>query len=250
MPKHWPRISDFVPFTMVRCSPCALFQTRSSPTIALGFEEADAVLHQSGGHSSNLARPVVISVLGHVDHGKTTLLDALSDSHVAEYEPGRITQAVSAFLARLRPPKPAAEVNASPYTTLLTNLLEKSGDGGQVTSEDVATLLDTPGHSAFFKMREGGASVSDFVMLVIAADEGIKEQTVESIKLLTSLRVPMLVAINKVDIAKPDQIEKIYGQMKKMQLCVPKLTRKSNPLLMSPPDTKCEPFCVLARFSI
>lgn len=112
-------------------------------------------------------RPPVVAVMGHVDHGKTSLLDAISDSKVATGEAGGITQHISAY---------------------------------QVTYNDRAiTFLDTPGHEAFAAIREHGAMLTDLVIIVVAADDGIKPQTIEAIRFANKASVKILVAINKID---------------------------------------------------
>ena len=130
-------------------------------------------------------RPPVVVVMGHVDHGKTTLLDKILKTNVAEGEDGGITQNFSAYQ------------------------VEKKGE--------IITFMDTPGHEAFHAMRQRGAYATDLAVIVIAANDGVKPQTVEAINFAREMEVPILIAINKID--KPEaNVEKVKKQLSEIDI--------------------------------
>ncbi|MDF0607571.1 translation initiation factor IF-2 [Wolbachia endosymbiont of Onchocerca gibsoni] len=127
-------------------------------------------------------KPPVVTFMGHVDHGKTSLLDAFRDSNIAEKESGGITQHIGA------------------YQTVTKN-------------KQKITFIDTPGHEAFTAMRACGANITDIVVIVIAADDGVMKQTIEAINHAKSANVSIMVAINKIDKSQPGDVERIISSL-------------------------------------
>jgi len=132
-----------------------------------------------------VSRPPIVTIMGHVDHGKTTLLDYIRNSRIVDSEFGGITQAIGAY---------QTEYNGSKIT-----------------------FIDTPGHAAFTQMRARGASVTDIVILIVAADDGVMPQTKEAVEHALSANVPIIVAVNKID--KPTaNIDRVYTQMAELNI--------------------------------
>ena len=125
-------------------------------------------------------RPPIVTIMGHVDHGKTTLLDYIRNTHVVDKEFGGITQHIGAYQTKYK--------------------------------DELITFIDTPGHAAFTEMRARGASVTDIVIIIVAADDGVKPQTKEAVDHALSAKVPIIVAVNKID--KPDaNIDRVLTEM-------------------------------------
>jgi translation initiation factor IF-2 len=154
------------------------------------LKEKIQTLLQKKSKENLIPRPPVVVVMGHVDHGKTTLLDYIRKTNVAEKEAGAITQHIGAY---------QAEVESVTY------------------GKKLITFIDTPGHEAFNAIRARGGQAADIAILVIAADDKIQPQTIESIKIIQECNLPFVVAINKID--KPEaNVEKIKKELAELNL--------------------------------
>ncbi|MBI4022773.1 translation initiation factor IF-2 [Candidatus Berkelbacteria bacterium] len=191
--------------------------------ISVNAEEAVAAAHVDELDEAEQApRPPVVTIMGHVAHGKTTLLDAIRQTNVAGGESGGITQHIGAYQVEVRPDAAKPSKAHRPAKTPRPPSAKRLRGGAQAQADSPTpgrriTFIDTPGHEAFSALRAHGATITDIAILVVAADDGVKPQTKEALSHARAADVPVIVALTKVD--KPEaQLDRVKGELAELGL--------------------------------
>lgn len=190
-----------------------LEEQEAGSRLGAGFVMEAVKKEQDERPADFVVRPPVVAIMGHVDHGKTTLLDTIRKTRVVEEEAGRITQHIGAYQVEV-PPKEGPKSRVTPTGSRGSRGIPPPDQvrGRDDFANRKITFLDTPGHEAFAAMRARGANVTDIIVLVVAADDGVKPQTIEVINRARFTDTPLIVAINKID--KPDaNIERVKKEL-------------------------------------
>ncbi|NCW34084.1 MAG: GTP-binding protein, partial [Betaproteobacteria bacterium] len=186
--KHMMKLGQMVTINQVLDQETAMIvvEEMGHKALAAKLDDPEALLEEAPSYDGILLpRPPVVTVMGHVDHGKTSLLDAIRQTKVAAGEAGGITQHIGAYTVK--------------------------------RDNSTITFLDTPGHEAFTAMRSRGATITDIVVLVVAADDGIKPQTLEALRHAQAAKVTIMVAVNKIDLPNAN-LDKVKGQLQELGL--------------------------------
>ncbi|MCD6442267.1 translation initiation factor IF-2 [bacterium] len=176
--------------------------------ISVSVKEKVKDILETENKKNMVLRPPIVVIMGHVDHGKSSILDAIRESQIVAKEKGGITQHIGAYQVTMKQSSQASETNRE---------IPRLARDNRTPKNRAITFIDTPGHEAFEAMRVHGGSIADIAILVIAADDKIQPQTLESIRVIQKEELPFIVAINKIDKAEADP-EKIKKDLSEINL--------------------------------